>query len=69
MAFLMAAKYVLRVKRMAEWEYQSLEDWNNLEAEWMAWRRVEWRGDQQGLDLGEGLEVGVFEVGSELIVL
>ena len=39
-----------------------MENLNDLEAEWKVWRRVERRGDHQGLDLGEGLEVGVFEV-------
>ena len=54
---------------MAEWSYGSLEDLNNLEAEWRARRREEKRGDHQGLDLEEGLEVGVFEVIRDLILL
>ena len=54
---------------MAEWSYGSLEDLNDLEAEWKAWRTDERRGDHQGLDLGEGLEVGVFEVMRDLILL
>ena len=54
---------------MAEWPYGSLEDMNDLEAEWKAWRREERRGDHQGFDLGEGLEVGAFEVMRDLILL
>ena len=54
---------------MAEWSYGSLEDLNDVEAEWNAWRRDERRGDHQGLDLGEGLEFGVFEVTRDLTLL
>ena len=54
---------------MVEWSYESLEDLNDLEAEWKACRREERRGDHQGLDLGEGLEVGVFEMMRDLILL
>ena len=39
-----------------------MEDLYDLEAEWNAWRREESRGVHQGLDLGEGLETGVFEI-------
>ena len=53
---------------MVELSYRSREDLNDLEAEWKAWRRDERRGDHQGLDLEEGLEVGVFEVMRDLIL-
>ena len=54
---------------MAEWSYGSLEDLNDLAAEWKACRSEERRGDHQGLDVGEGLEVGVLEVKSVLTLL
>ena len=54
---------------MAEWSYGSLEDLYDLEAEWKAWLREERRGVHQGLDLGEGLETGVFEIISVLTLL
>ena len=54
---------------MVEWSYRSLEELYDLEAEWKAWRRDERRGDHQGLDLGEGLEVGVLEITRDLIRL
>ena len=54
---------------MAEWSYGSLEDLNDLEAEWKACRRDERRGDHHDLDLGEGLEVGVFVMTRDLILL
>ena len=41
----------------------------DLEVEWKACRREERRGDHQGLDLGKGLEVGVFEITRVLILL
>ena len=54
---------------MAEWSYGSLDDLYDLAAEWNAWRGEERRGDHQGLDLGEGLETGVFEIISVLTLL
>ena len=65
----MAPKYDRRAESMAEWSYGSLEDLYDLEAEWKAWRREERRGVHQGLDLGEGLETGVFEIKSVLTLL
>ena len=54
---------------MAEWLYGSLEDLNDLDAEWNAWQREERRGDHKGLDLGEGLVTGVFEMMRDLILV
>ena len=54
---------------MAEWSYGSLEDLNDLAAVWKACLSKERRGDHQGLDLGEGLEVGVLEMTSVLTLL
>ena len=54
---------------MAEWSYGSLDDLNDLEAEWKACRRDERSGDHHGLDLGEGLETGVVEVMRVLTLL